>query len=111
METPEMTMTVLDRAPPETFDEFMEDIFAPDRKGYWEEHRLLEVASALGATGDCFCSTTFILPDIFAEAIEEHYGLDGDQIAQLNSALYDCGADVGGGPACSYHAEVLSRDD
>jgi hypothetical protein len=74
-------------------------------------------ASALDTVGECgICGTAIIGADGFAEAVVEHYGLEGDDADEarerIDRAVFSSGVEVGGGGGlCSYHADAMRKSD
>jgi ppGpp synthetase/RelA/SpoT-type nucleotidyltranferase len=74
-------------------------------------------ASAFNTVDDCgICSAAIVDCEALAEAIAEHYGIEGDEADEarerIDRAIFNSGVELGGGGGlCSYHAEVMRRDD
>lgn len=74
-------------------------------------------ASAFNAVDECgICSEIIVDSEELAEALVEHYGLEGDEADEarerIDQAVFNSGVEVGGGGGlCGYHADVMGRDD
>lgn len=91
---------------PESFEDFVDELL----RGFAPEQRIADV---LGADVDCWrCGADLIDPEMFAEAICEHYG--EEDWTPIVDALYGSGIQTTSpfsGGLCDHCAHVLSKDD
>jgi len=82
-------------------------------------HELIRLADIFNALGKCWvCNTDIVRSDALAAAIVDHYGLEGDEADEaseaLERAISDSDVEVGDWEdpsVCSYHGNVIRRDD
>ncbi len=82
-------------------------------------HDILQWARVLDGLGECgICGTEIVDPDALASALVDHYKLSGTTAEKaqeaFSSAISNSGVEVGDWDSsglCSYHGEVMRRDD
>jgi len=95
---------------PNTFKEFLEYLEPHTKNDYGDfPDRIYRLAEVFNAIKEChLCGAPTIDEEIFAENVQEHYGVE-DLEGKIESAILDSGADVDKGGLCWYHA--YHKDD
>jgi hypothetical protein len=103
---------------PETWEDVVE-IIEDHGKDAEPEHEIMRWAGAFDALSECaICGTKIVQTDSLAEALADHYGLEGDEADKaaqsIESAVLNSGVETGdfhNSSLCCYHGDVMRRDD
>jgi ppGpp synthetase/RelA/SpoT-type nucleotidyltranferase len=87
---------------PESWRDLVDQLRSPEKDDD-PEYRLRTWAEALGATSSCFCGETIIDSWGFADAVVEHYGLEGDEADTAGEAVREAIWQYGGMDDCPVH--------
>jgi len=93
---------------PKKYEDFLEYL-EPHTKDDFSDfpERIYRLAEIFDALGHCsICGAPIVDEGVFAENAEEHYGKI-NVADQIETVVFNSGADLGVGSLCSYHAHVM----